>query len=602
MHVRNRVRAKAGYPGAAWQMAFSERVHVMGKDTFGRETLGSRAAVLLTLSLSCAPLLTACGDHQTLNQDIGSAQLAITQVPADVACIRIDAAGVRSVQRDYDVTPGQSSILPLHGLPAGDVKFNANAFAGACAQVAPGSAPTWVGDPVTAAIVPGQIARVLIQLRASGKSLVGVDFVTDDKTGDVCVGNQPGCLSPEDATGTSTEPLPEGARLIASPEFGRGLTSGAIDLSSARIEEASRISLEKTNASDRDILIGLLKENNLPLERVVRPVVPDARLKPLGDGDYELMIDTEDGKSTQKVITHGEKYAISETLRGIQGFPSRANQLGIYNSMFDAIPEDVRGRLQLPNPVEVARLESDALIKFNESVAIRIADLNIFTVLDLPPAARPATCSGEEGTPGTATDQTGGSCSPKPTGIWQQNRFPLKWNATCVKNQANRGTCVSFGITGAAEAAISVKHNRWTNLCGYGGSAPGDSNFRVTSNLQLFSLFTPDVGLSLARALLAVKVPLVMALDVTPSFDNAASNGVATYLGANESSRGSHAVSVMGFVDNANLPANIPAGSGGGYLIVKNSWGKCWKDGGYIYLPYNWIKQYAFMLSTVSVN
>ena len=171
-----------------------------------------------------------------------------------------------------------------------------------------------------------------------------------------------------------------------------------------------------------------------------------------------------------------------------------------------------------------------------------------------------------------------------------------------MKNQANRGTCVSFGITGATEAAISVKHNRWTNLCGYGGSAPGDSNFRVTSNLQLFSLFTPDVGLSLARALLAVKVPLVMALDVTPSFDNAASNGVATYLGANESSRGSHAVSVMGFVDNANLPANIPAGSGGGYLIVKNSWGKCWKDGGYIYLPYNWIKQYAFMLSTVSVN
>lgn len=127
-----------------------------------------------------------------------------------------------------------------------------------------------------------------------------------------------------------------------------------------------------------------------------------------------------------------------------------------------------------------------------------------------------------------------------------------------MKNQANRGTCVSFGITGATEAAISVKHNRWTNLCGYGGSAPGDSNFRVTSNLQLFSLFTPDVGLSLARALLAVKVPLVMALDVTPSFDNAASNGVASYVGA--------------------------------------------KDGGYIYLPYNWIKQYAFMLSTVSVN
>src|SRR5262249_16038441 len=57
---------------------------------------------------------------------------------------------------------------------------------------------------------------------------------------------------------------------------------------------------------------------------------------------------------------------------------------------------------------------------------------------------------------------TGGSC--KPTNLFAKHRFPLKWRATCVKNQGHRGTCVSFGITGAVEAAIAQKHNRWLNL------------------------------------------------------------------------------------------------------------------------------------------
>lgn len=56
---------------------------------------------------------------------------------------------------------------------------------------------------------------------------------------------------------------------------------------------------------------------------------------------------------------------------------------------------------------------------------------------------------------------------------------------------------------------------------------------------------------------------MVLALDVTPSFYNVSSNDVVTYVGAGQSSRGGHAVSVMGFVYNNKLAANIPAGAGG---------------------------------------
>ena len=62
---------------------------------------------------------------------------------------------------------------------------------------------------------------------------------------------------------------------------------------------------------------------------------------------------------------------------------------------------------------------------------------------------------------------------------------------------------------------------------------------------------------------------------------------------------GGHAVLVTGYVDNTKLPAGIAAGSGGGYLIIKNSWGTGSGDGGYFYVPYDYIKTYATGLTVI---
>ena len=103
---------------------------------------------------------------------------------------------------------------------------------------------------------------------------------------------------------------------------------------------------------------------------------------------------------------------------------------------------------------------------------------------------------------------------------------------------------------------------------------------------------------------MAAGIPLVISYGVTPSFDAKAervTNGLVSYVGG-EHSRGGHASTVIGFVDNARLPMGMPAGSGGGYFIVKNSWGKCAGDGGYVHLPYDFVMTYAYSLSTVGVN
>ena len=57
-----------------------------------------------------------------------------------------------------------------------------------------------------------------------------------------------------------------------------------------------------------------------------------------------------------------------------------------------------------------------------------------------------------------------GAAYPTHTGMWDQIDFPLKWYSTSIKDQGNRGTCVTFAVTAAVETIVARDQGRWLNL------------------------------------------------------------------------------------------------------------------------------------------
>lgn len=265
-----------------------------------------------------------------------------------------------------------------------------------------------------------------------------------------------------------------------------------------------------------------------------------------------------------------------------------------------------------------------------------------------------------------------------------------------MKNQGNRGTCVSFGITASVETQVALKHHRWTNLaeedlynkakmtwypssfgdgldtsgiaddiknrsytfpyesswnynpsysrvtdatahtyhdscvgyqgpycsdtnhqgemacsvlnilgtsltfCGYVDPTAGTSGERATVVSQLWNPANPNLSTALLALAVLLKIPATISLPVTPSFDGAPATGFQTYAGTGEGNRGGHAVAVVGYVANEVLPEGVPKGAGGGWFAIKNSWGQCWKDAGYIYLSYSWVESYVGSASLIN--
>lgn len=634
------------------------------------------AAWLLSLALA------ACSRPDGAADDLATASIALTEVPPDVGCVRITVVGARSVQRDFDVKPGQSTELRMNGLPTGDVSFFGEAHAGSCAKVSPGQPPAWIGGPVPARLDPGVLTQVLIALRQNGRSLVTVDFQIDP-SGVPCVGDDKGCLDPNDASGSASEPIPDGARMISAAEAGPKLKEGTLILGSARIEQATEADRQKRDEGHRAFVRQALANQPELLERLMREPVEDQRLARLPDGNYELI--TEDSLGNEiRVVTMGSWFKWGEVASSLKNFRTRDNQLGLYVQFYENLPREYVQRNQLPPPQELANTGADEIYRLNLRIVGDWANIRDLIVID-PTPMKPA-CADELGAPPVRTDQVGGACTPSAGSLFGATSFPLKPYTTCVKNQAGRGTCVSFGISGAVETRVAVKRKQWMNLseqrlyywakvptafgdglwtdavindmiatsftypfefswdynpslsrasvsstyvnscvgysgehcsdtahqgdrvcfdilglrfCGWDGTAPPTAGIKMTGALHLWD-FGASAALAWGRLALALKIPLVVSTDVTPSFDGAASNGVVTYAGSSETSRGGHAMAVMGFVDNDRLPPGIGPGAGGGYLIVKNSWGSCWKDGGYVYLPYQWLTDYTWMLQAVT--
>lgn len=93
--------------------------------------------------------------------------------------------------------------------------------------------------------------------------------------------------------------------------------------------------------------------------------------------------------------------------------------------------------------------------------------------------------------------------------------------------------------------------------------------------------------LSAIRKGLADGVPVVLAMKVYSSIGKTGKNGMLPMPTASDKFEGGHAVIAAGYDNEKKV------------LIVRNSWGSDWADGGYFYMPYEYIKQGHVRLAVV---
>jgi hypothetical protein len=172
-----------------------------------------------------------------------------------------------------------------------------------------------------------------------------------------------------------------------------------------------------------------------------------------------------------------------------------------------------------------------------------------------------------------------------------------------VKNGALVNVCASY-VTNepcsntAPEAPLvcaPITINRAHRVaCAYKDAGIQGSPYQLNSANRFWNPSDTEYSTELMVLNLAFNNSVVIQMDLSPAFPSAP-GGYVPFDPADQAapSAGGHVVHVIGFVGNDDLreklPNAVPA-SGAGYFIIKNSWSNCVGDGGYYYVPWDYIK------------
>jgi C1A family cysteine protease len=172
-----------------------------------------------------------------------------------------------------------------------------------------------------------------------------------------------------------------------------------------------------------------------------------------------------------------------------------------------------------------------------------------------------------------------------------------------VKNGALVNVCASYVTNepcsnSAPEAPLvcALLRVRGSNRvsCAYKDAGIQGSPYQLSSANRFWDPAQTEYSTELMVLNLAFNNSVVVQMDLSPAFVSSP-DGYVPFDPADQAapSAGGHVVHVIGFVSNDDLRQKLPnaaPASGAGYFIIKNSWSNCAGDGGYYYVPWDYIK------------
>jgi C1A family cysteine protease len=126
-----------------------------------------------------------------------------------------------------------------------------------------------------------------------------------------------------------------------------------------------------------------------------------------------------------------------------------------------------------------------------------------------------------------------------------------------------------------------AKETDWPYIISRFKDAPPDAVVQSAADYKV-SAYHRLADLTDAKTCLVGGAGFVLGFYVYESFESIGSDGKMPMPKTGEQIIGGHAVYAAGYFDDASWP-------GGGYLIIKNSWGVGWGDQGYFYMPYAYL-------------
>ncbi len=103
---------------------------------------------------------------------------------------------------------------------------------------------------------------------------------------------------------------------------------------------------------------------------------------------------------------------------------------------------------------------------------------------------------------------------------------------------------------------------------------------------------TPDALLKQIKSHLTAGLPMMFGFTVFKSIEQAGATGKIPFPVKADKVAGGHAIDAVGYDDRVKIRNLAPGASDTtGALLIRNSWGTGWGDGGYGWLPYEYVLQ-----------